>query len=166
MQLILVRHAEAVPIGMDGVRSDFDRHLSPLGQQQAAELADALAVRGLGVELILTSPFVRAKQTSEPLRKLLREDSRGLLLTDYLAVGELRRKRLTQTVADLNVEVAILVGHNPDLEQYLGWLIGGDSSSIKMVKGAIASIQFQGSLDEGQGTLEWLLTPAWYGRAS
>ena len=42
MKLILVRHAEAVDLGTDGVASDFDRPLTDLGRRQAAGLATAL----------------------------------------------------------------------------------------------------------------------------
>jgi phosphohistidine phosphatase len=71
MHVILVRHAEAVNVGEDGVSTDFDRHLTPHGREQAAKLADAFAARGVGPSVVVTSPLVRAKQTAEPLLRLL-----------------------------------------------------------------------------------------------
>lgn len=64
MQLYLIRHAHA------GSRSawdqpDHERPLSPKGAAQAAEIATALA--GRGIDLLWSSPSLRCRQTLEPL---------------------------------------------------------------------------------------------------
>jgi phosphohistidine phosphatase len=162
MRLILVRHAEAVDVGVDGVATDFDRHLTPLGHEQAAALARSLAARGVVAGAVVTSPLVRAMQTAQPLTKLLRPGLTGPIVNEYLAAGELRRRRLSRAIADLSVAVAILVGHNPDLEEYLGWLVCGEPTSIRLEKGSAAQVRFDGPPAQGAGSLEWLITPAWY----
>jgi 8-oxo-dGTP diphosphatase len=66
--IYLVRHAHA------GKRSEWDaadelRPLSPRGRRQAEALADQLA--GVGIDLLWTSPYVRCRQTLEPLAERL-----------------------------------------------------------------------------------------------
>lgn len=64
MRIVVVRHADA------GARGSFqgpdaERPLSPLGERQAKELAEAIAAMGVGA--ILSSPLVRCSQTVAPL---------------------------------------------------------------------------------------------------
>jgi 8-oxo-dGTP diphosphatase len=68
MKLYLVRHAKA------GSRSrwqgdDIDRPLSPGGWRQAEAIADRLVA--LGITTLLSSPFLRCRQTLAPTAKRL-----------------------------------------------------------------------------------------------
>ncbi|WP_161967409.1 SixA phosphatase family protein [Fimbriiglobus ruber] len=161
MRIILVRHAEAVNLWDDGVETDFNRHLTPKGQEQAARLAAALGARNVAPGAILTSPFVRAVQTAEPLMRLLPGEQAAPPTSDLLAAGELRKKKLTRAVNGLGHEVVILVGHMPDMAVYTAWLIGSTASGIAFDKGAAALISFEGGASKGDGVLEWLITPEW-----
>ena len=80
MTILLVRHAAA------GKRSRWagDDRLRPLddrGRRQAVGLAEALASRG--VERVLTSPYIRCRQTVEPLAKTL-----GLPVEERIELAE------------------------------------------------------------------------------
>lgn len=161
MQVILVRHAEAVNVGEEGVASDFDRHLTPNGREQAAKLADAFAARGVAPSVVLTSPLIRAKQTAEPLVRLLPTPGEAVIC-DYLACGELKKQKLTKFVEELGADVAILVGHNPDLSKYAEWMIGAANGAIELKKAAAAAVRFDGPAGKSAGALEWLVTPGWF----
>lgn len=82
MKLYLVRHAKA------GSRSDWDgddldRPLSKNGWWQAEALADRFAKRS--IVALITSPYVRCRQTLEPIARRLDLD----IATDHrLAEGE------------------------------------------------------------------------------
>ena len=62
MHLYLLRHAAAVPLGVNGIATDAERPLTENGRQQCR--AVALALRRLGVRLdrLVASPLVRAQQ--------------------------------------------------------------------------------------------------------
>jgi 8-oxo-dGTP diphosphatase len=80
MQLHLIRHAHA------GSRSAWDgpddeRPLSGRGRRQATALATELD--GEQIDVLWTSPFLRCRQTLEPLAA-----GRGLTITDSAAVAE------------------------------------------------------------------------------
>ncbi|MGI5220127.1 histidine phosphatase family protein [Nocardia sp. CA-290969] len=66
--IVLVRHARSVPPTPAGP-GDYRRPLTELGMTQATGLADCLA--GLGPSAIVSSPYLRARQTLEPVAGLL-----------------------------------------------------------------------------------------------
>lgn len=162
MRVILVRHAEAVNVGDDGVATDFDRHLTPHGREQAAKLAEAFAARGVAPSVVVSSPLVRAMQTAEPLLRLLAMTTGEPMVCDILAAGAMKRRKLTKYVEGLHADVAVLVGHNPDLSEYLAWLIGAGDDAVPLEKAAAAAVRFDGELGKGQGAMEWLITPGWF----
>ncbi len=104
MSIYLVRHAKAG--SRRGWQADDDlRPLSPIGQRQATRIADALA--DVGAKRIVSSPFVRCRQTLDPLAQRLRLP---LELSDALAEGA----SLTDTLRLLEkvtAETAVLCTH-------------------------------------------------------
>jgi phosphohistidine phosphatase len=162
MRLILVRHADAAAKGENGVTRDFDRPLTELGREQARKLALAFHAHGLTPGAVVTSPLVRARETAEPLVPLVAGSEKEPVFTDYLAPDELRPKKLAKLVADLGADSVALVGHNPDLSVYAGWLLGAEETAIELEKGAAALIEFDGDIEKGAGRLKWLVTPGWF----
>jgi probable phosphoglycerate mutase len=67
VELIIVRHGRPVRIeGADGIA---DPELAPVGLKQAEAVASYL--EGLPIDLIVSSPLARARQTAAPLAKRL-----------------------------------------------------------------------------------------------
>ncbi|HXC96598.1 MAG TPA: histidine phosphatase family protein [Edaphobacter sp.] len=65
-KIILVRHGQSLA-NAGGVTADHDSNpLTELGRQQAKDLVDEI---GCKPTLIVISPFLRAQQTAEPLRR-------------------------------------------------------------------------------------------------
>jgi phosphohistidine phosphatase len=161
VKLILVRHAEAVELGQAGAMTDYDRPLTEQGRKQAAALAAALKAKGIQPAAIVTSPLVRAIQTGEPLVADLTPD-RQPVVTDRLAQGTLKPKKLSKAVEEVGGEVLILVGHQPDIGEYAGWLLGSEEGSVAFEKSAAACIECGDEIEKGVGMLEWLVPPAWF----
>lgn len=159
MQLLLVRHAEAVDLG-GAVTADADRHLTPRGQATARQLADTLRGR-LSLEAVVSSPFVRATQTAVPLLALVPAGAE-LVLCDHLVPMAQNAKGVSAAVAALGVRSAAVVGHLPDIAVLAGWLIGG--GEVAFDRGSAALLDVDGRLGAGSGSVRWLLTPDWYTR--
>lgn len=160
MRLLLVRHAEALPLGVDGIATDFHRPLTELGHRQAAALAAALKTRTVPVSIILTSPLVRAVETAEHLQAAL-TPGKEFVVTERLSCGELKPKKLSKLAFEQGGS-PILVGHMPDLADYAGWLIGTDGNGVDFDKAAVACINCRHEIARGSGQLEWLVPPAWF----
>ncbi|HEY3203201.1 MAG TPA: phosphohistidine phosphatase SixA [Thermoanaerobaculia bacterium] len=151
MEIWLLRHAAAEDQSVSG--RDADRTLTEDGHRRARQVARGLAVLEPEIEVILTSPYHRARQTAEPFARALRvklRESRGLEPgrdPDEI-LGEIREEGLGSV---------LLVGHEPHLGNVLGRLISGRSGlTVPMKKAAIARLSWEGS---GQATLRAVLPP-------
>lgn len=161
MKLILVRHAEAVPVGFAGVQTDSDRFLTDKGKRQSLALADALQKAGVTAEVVVTSPLVRAVQTGGPLGAAL-TPGRDPETTPFLGFDEYRPKKLAAAVSALGVSTAVLVGHMPTLGQFAEWLLGANEGTVDFCKAAATKIVCGRSITDGGGTLKWMLHPNFF----
>ena len=157
MNLILVRHAEAVP---HGTTDDELRELTPHGRIQASALAGALTTRGVTAGAVLTSPLTRAKQTAEPLAERFTDGK--VTETSYLSIDGFKKRKLTGLATIQGHDTVILVGHQPSLGEYAAWLLGAGRTAVPLEKAGAALIRFDGTASKGDGELVWLLTPEWY----
>ena len=153
MRLYFLRHGQADRSQWSG--NDFDRPLTKQGKQMMAQTADTIAALDLGLDLILTSPLVRAQQTAEIVAKNLR-------LEDRLAVeSRLGPGFDAETLAEVLLEHpdannVMLVGHEPDFSQTIADLTGGGRVVVK--KGSLARIDITATAVLG-GDLVWLIPP-------
>jgi phosphohistidine phosphatase len=159
MNVTIIRHADAGdPKQWTG--DDDARPLSPLGQQQAKALGDALKRQGIVFQSVVSSTLVRARQTAEGVLEAW-PPAIGVTFSDLLAPGELRRRKLAKYLASLGVNSLAIVGHDPDLPAFLGWLLGIDPEHVPLEKGGAACVQFEEEPGKADATLVWMITPLW-----
>jgi phosphohistidine phosphatase len=168
--LYLIRHAEAEVIGLGGVTRDFDRPLTTKGRAQARTLAQAFARLRMPVDVLATSPLVRAYQTAVEFLSILAPTLRPVTC-DQLAIEKLKTHPLSEFLAHLPVQsdrlpardekAVAAVGHMPDLGHYLEWLIGAASGTIPFSKAGAACVRFKDVPAKAAGELLWLVTPEW-----
>jgi phosphohistidine phosphatase len=160
MNLYLIRHAEAAPRGQAGIQKDEDRPLTDAGRQQARELAGAFQRNGVQFETLVTSPLLRAVQTAEEMARVLGIPADRVVQSEHLAPGG-ARKKLAKFLQGLGGGSKALVGHQPDIEDLTGWLIGSKKAMIEFAKAGAACVNANLELAKGCGALVWLLTPQW-----
>lgn len=160
MDLYLIRHAEAIPRGSEDATPDEERPLTDQGIAQARLLAEVLRQRQIALELVVTSPLVRAHQTAERFLEAWGDSAPALEVCPRLAPGGKRRK-LAAYLSELHKQSVAVVGHEPDLGEFTAWLIGSRKAQVKLEKGGIALVQTPTELEKGSGTLVWLVTQAW-----
>jgi phosphohistidine phosphatase len=161
MDLYLIRHADAVPLGEEGIHDDAERPLTEAGHTQCQALAAALQRRGVRLGVVVTSPLLRARQTAEGLLHHWSDPKPEQRVCEELAPGG-RPKKLTRFVIGLGAEAAALVGHQPDLNHFAAWLVGSKKAQIDIAKSGTAFIRCSEEPDKGEGELVWLATPEWY----
>lgn len=160
MDLYIIRHADA------GDRdqwpgNDADRPLSESGHRQARALGEALRQRGVTLGAVVASPLVRTRETAEDVL-VAWPGSPGPVFCDLLAPTELRRRKLSKFLAGLGHNALAIVGHDPDLPAYLGWLLGTDPDQVVLAKGGAALVTFEDWPGKRDGTLVWMVTPDWF----
>ena len=164
MDLYLIRHAEAVSRDDPNYAED-ERPLTETGREQARAVAKALVARGIQFDAVISSPLVRARQTAEEMLQNMTGPLAELEFCNHLAPGGKQRK-LTRYLLGSNVDSVALIGHEPDLSEFIGRLIGSRKAQISMAKAGVAFVKCDGVADKGRGTLEWLLTPEWMAESS
>lgn len=152
-ELYLLRHAHAGdPEAWTG--DDSARPLSAKGEAQAERLGAFLASVGFRPDMIVSSPKIRARQTAEIVARHVGLEVR---LDDRLA-SAFDAATLDSMLADLGrPSRSVLVGHDPDFSELLGFLAGTDRVTMK--KGAFARIDVRGPLAADVGALRWLVPP-------
>jgi phosphohistidine phosphatase len=163
MQLYVIRHADALALGERGITEDDDRPLSEEGELQSRNLSLMLQQRASHLDAIFTSPLRRARQTGE----LIVHDWPGapqVLNCDHLAMGS-RRRSLARFLRDWGGNCAALIGHQPDLGEFIGWLIGCKKAQIEVGKASVALVECSDRPGKSQGTLKWLVTSQWFSQA-
>lgn len=123
-QLLLLRHAAAEP-GTNGV-SDHDRVLTARGRLDAGKIARAMRKAGLAPEVVLVSTAMRTQQTLEELENAPVWDE----WPNIDALPQLYNATMPQllsTIRDLpeTVRSALIIGHNPGLQELALRLSGG-----------------------------------------
>jgi phosphohistidine phosphatase len=161
MNLFILRHGIAMDRGTSGFDNDADRPLLPKGERRLRAAAGAMREMELSFDLILSSPFHRAKQTAEIVAEELKLKKR-LQFSDALAPGG-SFKNLLQQLNGLRPapENALLVGHEPYLSRLISLLVaGGENAAVEMKKGGLCKLESD-TLRAGRcAKLLWLLTPA------
>lgn len=164
--LTLLRHAKS---GWDDpVARDFDRPLNPKGQRAAVLMGRHMKSLGLGFDRVIASPAARVVETLEQV-----ETGYGGGFAPswepraYLASAT----TLLDLVRELPdaAETALLVGHNPGLEDLALMLAGAgderliDAVETKFPTATLAELRFEATrwsdLLPGQATLTRFIRP-------
>ena len=160
MRLYLLRHSLAVPHGTPGYRDDSLRPLTEQGHAQARAVARGFKRLGKPVDVILTSPYVRARQTADHMAEVL---GRGVVVKEWPVLkAEVEPSSTSQGLkAFVSQEHLMLVGHEPHLSLWLGQLVAG-AGGFRCVfkKAGMACVELtRVPPPAGSGALRWLLTP-------
>ena len=160
MDLYILRHGIAVEFGTPGYEHDADRPLTPEGQRKLRQIADAMEALELSFDRIISSPYLRARQTAEIVAEAL-DARKRLELSDTLTPGG-SMKRLVELLNRLEPSPAsvLLVGHEPYLSGLNSLLVSGkETFAVVMKKGGLCKLTTD-SLKHGRcAALQWLLTP-------
>jgi phosphohistidine phosphatase len=160
MNLYLLRHGLAVEPGTHGFAKDADRPLIPKGERKLWKIAEAIEAMAISFDLILSSPYVRARQTAEIIAEALNARKKVEFSDALVPAGSV--KRLIESLNHLQParENVLLVGHEPYLSELISLLVSGQVGfAVVMKKGGLCKLSAQ-SLHAGRcAEFEWLLTP-------
>ncbi|MGA2247386.1 MAG: phosphohistidine phosphatase SixA [Verrucomicrobiota bacterium] len=160
MELYLLRHGLAVERGERGLEDDSARPLTVKGRRQLRKSAGAIRKLGGRIDLILSSPYRRARQTAEIVARELKLKKR-LKYAQALAPGGAVRNLLRQLGREQPApDKVLLVGHEPDLSRLVSLLTSGSQQlQLDFKKGGLCKLE-GGKLRAGKcASLVWLLTP-------
>ena len=155
-ELYLIRHAIAEDRG-EAWPDDSKRPLTADGAARMKKTARGLARLEVAIDLLLTSPYVRARQTAEIVAAAL-EPHPTIVSVDSLAPGG----AYAAVTADLQKHGRKprlgLVGHEPGMGELAARLIGS-RHPVPFKKGAVCRIDVEEMPPTGPGDLRWMATP-------
>jgi len=159
MNLYLLRHGIAADIGGE-ITSDALRPLTAEGRDKTGQVAAGLLRSEVKLDLIATSPLLRARQTCEIVLNTYRSIANPTMeVWPELEYAEFPGilARLKQCTAD-NV---MIVGHEPGFSRLAVQLLTGSPTGfiLDFKKAAVCAIELQSDRDGFLATLLWHAAP-------
>jgi phosphohistidine phosphatase len=159
IDLYLVRHAVAFNPDESQWPDDRQRPLTPDGEKRFRRAARGLRRLVPKIEVVLSSPWVRAWRTAELLQKEARWPK--AIECEALESGRAPAEVLQALQAYTERASVALVGHEPSLHELASYLLTADTShaQIEFRKGGLARLELADGLRPGAARLRWLLSP-------
>ena len=163
LRLLIIHHAvaeDAETFALFGEEDDSRRPLTQEGREGILQAAQGLRRQVPDIDLLGTSPLLRATETAEILAAVY--DGR----LEPVQVPELSPS--SSPIATLRwlrsqpgLKTIALVGHEPILSGLTGWLlIGNEKQVLALEEGGACLMEFPNGLVAGGARLLWALTPA------
>jgi phosphohistidine phosphatase len=155
MVIYFLRHANAGE-HLSNPKKDDQRALDKIGIEQCGYVGRALVALDVQVDGVISSPLKRASQTASLVGNELSYEGK-LQFEDALlpAASFPEFRKLLGKYA--KCESLMVVGHNPNLSEFLGRAIseGGCEAQVDLKKGAVAKVE----MGRHSAALQWCLTP-------
>jgi phosphohistidine phosphatase len=156
LELYLVRHGVAAERGPD-YPDDSKRPLTSEGISRFRKEVKALAGFDVDLDLVISSPLARARQTADILAQAM-PSKPSVTLTDALAPAGTPSAVFQELARHMRKGRIALVGHEPNIGELAARLIGS-RTPLEFKKGAICRIDFEVFPPKGQGHLRWFVPP-------
>ncbi len=160
MNLYIVRHAIAVERGAAGYDDDSQRPLTDEGRKKMRKIVKGIHQLNMELDVILSSPYVRAKDTAVLLANEFGIKDKVALSDNLIPPGNFE-SLVNEIHEKYDVENLALVGHEPMLSSLISWLATGNTDmKVTLKKGGVAWLTTDNLYQDGRATLNWLLSPA------
>jgi len=155
MNLYILRHASAGVSRLNPI-VDNKRPLDKEGKRHCLQLAHILNAMKLQFDFIVSSPLKRSLQTASLVGTETGYET--AILTSTALAPDASFAQFEKLLHECrNYENLLVVGHNPNINSFLGCLLVAAGSpagaSVRLRKGSLARL----NLTHGPATLQWLL---------
>jgi phosphohistidine phosphatase len=150
--LYLVRHAKSS--WKDQSLNDQQRPLNKRGHASALDMGERLKQHGVEVDLIISSPALRALTTARYLADAIDYDHQKIQIEANMYFSGIDSMLALVQGCSPEINNLMLVGHNPDMTSFSNFLSGYHTSNMPTC--AISTIEFDGEWEKtykGNGTL-------------
>jgi phosphohistidine phosphatase len=137
---------------------DADRALTPEGKKKLREVLQVARRAEVRPELILTSPFKRARETAEIAADVLGYKGQVASSVHITPMGDVREAWAElRTMKD--VPSILVSSHEPFCSLMFSYLLGCSHLMVDVKKGAMMRIDVADFGAQPRGVLKWMLTP-------
>jgi phosphohistidine phosphatase len=155
MFIYFLRHASAGQ-RVSNPKKDAGRALDQEGVEQCRLIGRTLASLETQVDAIVSSPLKRASQTAALVANEMGHE--GKLQLDAALRPDATFSQFWEMLDRYrNADAVMVVGHNPNLSEFLGRSIsrGAGAAQVVLKKGAVAQVEQR----RNSAVLRWCLTP-------
>lgn len=157
MNLYIIRHAIAAEETSSG--DDSQRPLTDKGSKKMRQIAKGLRALGSEFDLVLASPYLRAKETAEILSDVFKM-KKGVAFSDNLIPTADPAQLIAEINEKYSVDSLAIVGHEPNLTTLISLLVAqGTPVDMTLKKGGICRLSTDDLHHTHRATMDWLLTP-------
>lgn len=153
MNLYLIRHSVAENISIN--KKDFDRELTEEGKQIINKASQAWKTFIDNIDIVLSSPLIRAVQTAEIISKNI-QSVPEVMKENKLGIG-CRTTDLIDLLNGMDFRNVAVVGHQPDLSHHIINFCGTGNFNLVFPPAALAKIEFENSIKSAKGKLIYLM---------
>jgi len=142
--LILVRHAKALDrtVAFSQGLDEAERPVTVAGKKEFAKFAQEYKKIFRKTHLLLTSPYLRAVDTTKILQKKTSLKKLDFQITKDCTPNS-PPKRLMIHLSKLEAEKIVVVSHEPFISRLVGLLLGQKKVPFEIKKGAIIVFHFK-----------------------
>lgn len=156
MKLYIFRHAPA-ELRHEFALTGQPDHLRPLtekGIQRQQDMLKYFKKIEDHVDVFLQSPFTRCTQTGELCKEYFPDSQ--FIETENLCPDH-SAKKLFEEIQSYDVDSLGIIGHEPDLGQFISWILFRQASDhFPLKKSGIAKVDLY---KDGRSYLKWVLRP-------
>lgn len=156
MEIYILRHGIAED-PRPGLR-DSDRALTGEGKKKLREVLEFAREAGVKPELLLTSPFRRARETAEIAHEILAPQALVAPCNSIIPGGEMGHA-WTDIRTHKDAEAILLATHEPFAGLFTAYLLNVPVLPIDVKKGAMIRVDVEAFGPQPHGVLKWMLTP-------
>ncbi|HXA77767.1 MAG TPA: phosphohistidine phosphatase SixA [Candidatus Acidoferrales bacterium] len=156
MILYLIRHGIAVDRTDPKSPPESERPLTARGVHKTRSAALGLRALGAKLDVLITSPYVRAAQTAEIFAEALGFPLEKIRVNDSLKPAG-NPAEILKEIAHLRAREVACFGHAPHLDLTVAQLAGARSAFTELKKAGVAC--FEQVSAHGRWELRWILTP-------
>jgi phosphohistidine phosphatase len=152
----VLRHAIAISRDDPECPDDPLRALTERGRRRQERASEGLRRLGVAPERIMTSPYVRARETAEIVARALGFPLDSIEENSALEPGEDPRGILAELRARPG-SPTLLCGHAPHVDRLIARIVGAPLPITELKKGGVACLELPGG-PASPGILRWLLS--------
>ncbi len=156
MELYILRHGIAED-GKPG-QSDADRALTAEGKKKLREALKALRRAGVSPDLILSSPYRRARETAAVAASIFGYQG-DVVETRALTPLSSPEDVWSQLRTHKNKDRVLISGHEPLLSTFIAYLLDAPSLTIDLKKGSMVRIDIEVLGPRPRALLRWMVVP-------
>jgi len=156
MELYLFRHG----IAEDGRAgsTDSERQLTDEGRKKTAEVAKLARKSGVEPSLIMSSPYIRARQTARIAAEEMGYQGQIVAIESLAPHGS--PEAVWKDIRDYSdLESVLLAGHEPLMSRLVAYFLNAPSLRVEMKKAAMVRIDLESARANPHGLLRWMIIP-------